>query len=197
MINLIILFLLTCLGLKFNVGLSLSINKKKLGKDNEIIGTLEIKDSNKVVYNHNQEIEDIKKNPEFELKECIFGTNIINKKKCLTYSKEDFSLEDCCTEDEFCIIKQSFSITKLDIVEDSKDEEDKKYLKYNEYKKYSKDEENKKKVNDNLFLDSDRKTVPFVPEEKVEPEIHKKLKLNQKDLNIEDGLERILLKKFD
>lgn len=123
-----LIYLVLCLGIQYNINLRLSIlPNKKLLKDTEIIGTLKYNESDKIkkyIYNHKFDLKSLDKNYDFVIKEGIFGKLIYSQRKCLTYTPNGFLLEKCCKDTDFCIIRQSFKVIEVDKVNIPEEEGD-------------------------------------------------------------------------
>lgn len=123
------LFLVDICCEAYLIGLQLSMFPKKviefsdtsIGKINLVRNNKKyfLKKHTKYFYDDNGELRLGGGKTAFKFEENFFGTQIVTQQMCLTADNGTLGLSKCCTDDEFCTIRQSFSISYYNNSEES------------------------------------------------------------------------------
>ncbi|KAF9764495.1 hypothetical protein NGRA_0521 [Nosema granulosis] len=124
-----LLFLVRVLCDSYLIGLQLSVFPKKILEFNDVnIGKISLvrnskkyylKKHTKYLFNDNGTLKIGGGKTPFTLDENFFGTQIKTDDLCLTSELGNISLSKCCADDEFCSVRQSFSISYFNNSEES------------------------------------------------------------------------------
>ncbi|EOB12333.1 hypothetical protein NBO_462g0002 [Nosema bombycis CQ1] len=129
----IILNIIYVLCETYTVSLNLSIFPKKLIEFNDLsLGKINfitrkrqffIMKHSKYFNNNDGELKLDGNRTLFNMDENFFGTQIKSKDLCLTAEPGNLVLKKCCSDDEFCVVRQSFLVTYFNTIEESDYEE--------------------------------------------------------------------------